>query len=226
MSDSTVKDGLNPTDVASFLRRHPEFLSEYPDIALTLAMPRDQGASTSLAHYQLDVLREQKRELNRRLHELIGNAQDNEQLMIRTHTLAMALLRERTLGDSVRRVVAVLTEDFNTEKVRLVLFRAACDDLPAADWLLLAPGGAAELPAFAEFLKHGEPLCGRLQPEKLDYLFGEQKDQVLSSVLVTVGNVGMLAVGSSDAHRFHPGMGTVFLKLIAETIAAAIARYS
>lgn len=226
MSDSTVKDGLNPTDVASFLRRHPEFLSEYPDIALTLAMPRDQGASTSLAHYQLDVLREQKRELNRRLHELIGNAQDNEQLMIRTHTLAMALLRERTLGDSVRRVVAVLTEDFNTEKVRLVLFRAASDDLPATDWLLLAPGGAAELPAFAEFLKHGEPLCGRLQPEKLDYLFGEQKDQVLSSVLVTVGNVGMLAVGSSDAHRFHPGMGTVFLKLIAETIAAAIARYS
>ncbi|HZW52064.1 MAG TPA: DUF484 family protein [Rudaea sp.] len=36
----------------------------------------------------------------------------------------------------------------------------------------------------------------------------------------------MLAIGSGDAHRFHPGMGTVFLKLIAETIAAAIARYS
>ena len=71
MSETTAREGLNPTDVASFLRRHPEFLSEYPDIALTLAMPRDQGASTSLAHYQLDVLREQKRELNRRLHELI-----------------------------------------------------------------------------------------------------------------------------------------------------------
>lgn len=230
MSETTAREGLNPTDVASFLRRHPEFLSEYPDIALTLAMPRDQGASTSLAHYQLDVLREQKRELNRRLHELIGIAQENEQLMIRTHTLAMALLRERTLGDCVRRVAATLTEDFRTERIRLVLFRAANEDLPAADWLLLAPGGAAELPAFAEFLKRGEPLCGRLQPEKLDYLFGGEKDAVQSSVLMPVGHAGMLAgmlaIGSGDAHRFHPGMGTVFLKLIAETIDAAIARYS
>ena len=64
MSETTAREGLNPTEVASFLRRHPEFLSEYPDIALTLAMPRYQGASTSLAHYQLDVLREQKREFN------------------------------------------------------------------------------------------------------------------------------------------------------------------
>jgi uncharacterized protein YigA (DUF484 family) len=138
----------------------------------------------------------------------------------------MALLRERTLGDCVRRVAATLTEDFNTERIRLVLFRGANEDLPAADWLLLAPGGAAELPAFAEFLKRGEPLCGRLQPEKLDYLFGSEKDAVQSSVLMPVGHVGMLAIGSGDAHRFHPGMGTVFLKLIAETIAAAITRYS
>jgi uncharacterized protein YigA (DUF484 family) len=130
----------------------------------------------------------------------------------------------------VRRVAATLTEDFNTERIRLVLFRAANEDLPAADWLLLAPGGAAELPAFAEFLKRGEPLCGRLQPEKLDYLFGGEKDAVQSSVLMPVGHAGvlagMLAIGSGDAHRFHPGMGTVFQKLIAETIDAAIARYS
>ncbi|MBS0556230.1 MAG: DUF484 family protein [Proteobacteria bacterium] len=226
MSDATVRDELDPTDVASFLRRHPEFLGEYPDIALTLALPRDQGATTSLAGYQLEALREQKRELNRRLHDLIGIAQENEQLMIRTHSLAMALLRERTLGDSVRRVAAALTEDFNTERVRLVLFRAASEELPAADWLLLAPGGVTELPAFAEFLQRGEPLCGRLQPEKIAYLFGAEKDQVQSAVLIAVGEVGMLAIGSADAHRFHPGMGTVFLKLIAETIAAAIARYS
>ena len=193
---------------------------------MALVLPREQGQAASLASYQLDVLREQKRELNRRLHELIGIAQENEQLMIRTHTLAMALLRERTLGDCVRRVAATLTEDFNTERIRLVLFRGANEDLLAADWLLLAPGGAAELPAFAEFLKRGEPLCGRLQPEKLDYLFGSEKDAVQSSVLMPVGHVGMLAIGSGDAHRFHPGMGTVFLKLIAETIAAAIARYS
>jgi uncharacterized protein YigA (DUF484 family) len=36
----------------------------------------------------------------------------------------------------------------------------------------------------------------------------------------------MLAVGSQDANRFHPGMGTVFLKLIAEAVATSVARFA
>lgn len=226
MSETSVKEGLSATEVASYLRRNPEFLSDFPDIAMALMVPRDQGATTSLASYQLDVLRDKNRELGRRLQELIQTATDNEQLMIRVHSLAIALMREKSLADSLRRAIAALTEDFHTELVRLVLFCAGSDDLPAADWLILAPNGAKDLPAFAEFLKRGEPLCGRLQPEKLETLFAEKAGDVRSAVLVTVGNSGMLAVGSSDASRFHPGMGTVFLKLIAEAIAAATARFA
>jgi uncharacterized protein YigA (DUF484 family) len=40
-----------------------------------------------------------------------------------------------------------------------------------------------------------------------------------------LNGAGMLAIGSSDASRFHPGMGTVFVRLIADAIAAAIARF-
>jgi len=226
MSDTAVKDGLNPTEVASFLRRHPEFLSEYPDIALTLMVPRDQGSTTSLASYQLEALRDKNRELSQRLRELIEIAHENEQLMVRVHALTLALMRERTLAGSVRRVIAALREDFGSNQVRLVLFRASRAELPAADWLIFAPDGATQLSAFAEFLKRGEPLCGRLLPEKLEFLFGAQAAEVRSSVLVTVDGVGMLAIGSSDASRFHPGMGTVFVRLIAEAIGAAIARFS
>ena len=225
MSEMSIKDGLNAMEVASYLRRHPEFLGEFPDIALTLVVPREQGASTSLASYQLEVLRDKNRELNRRLHELIEIAHENEQLMVRVHMLTVALMRERTLGDSVRRVVAGLTEDFHTDLVRLVLFRAPGADLPVADWLILAPNGAKDLPAFGEFLRRNEPLCGRLQPEKLDALFGAHAGEARSTVLMPIDGVGMLAVGSGDANRFHPGMGTVFLKLIGEAIAAAVARF-
>ncbi|MDR3387402.1 MAG: DUF484 family protein [Rudaea sp.] len=225
MSEMSVKDGLTAMEVASYLRRHPEFLAEFPDIALTLAMPREQGATTSLASYQLEVLRDKNRELNRRLHELIEIAAENEQLMVRVHSLTVALMREHTLGGSVRRVVAGLTEDFHTDLVRLVLFRNASAELPSADWLILAAGGARELPAFAEFIKRNEPLCGRLQQDKLDALFGAHAGSVLSTVLMPIDGVGMLAIGSHDANRFHPGMGTVFLKLIGEAIAAAVARF-
>jgi len=224
MTEMSLKDGLNAMEIASYLRRHPEFLKDFPDIALALQMPRDQGASTSLASYQLEVLRDKNRDMDRRLHELIEIAAENEQLMVRVHSLTVGLMRERTLADSVRRVAAGLTEDFHTDLVRLVLFRADAD-LPAADWLVAQRDGAKSMPAFAEFLQRNEPLCGRLQPEKLDALFGDKAADVRSAVLVPIDGVGMLAIGSHDATRFHPGMGTVFLKLIAEATAAAIARF-
>jgi uncharacterized protein YigA (DUF484 family) len=225
MADLSVKDGLDAMEVASYLRRHPDFLAEFPDLALALTLPREQGQAASLASYQLDVLRDKNRELNRRLHELIEIAHENQLLMVRVHTLTLALMRATSLPETLNAVVAALTEDFNTDLVRIVLFRGD-GDLPVAEWLLIEPDGARSLPAFGEFLKRGEPLCGRLQQDKLDALFGARVGEVASAVLLPVDAVGMLAVASQDANRFHPGMGTVFLKLIAEAVATAVARFA
>ncbi|WP_018972019.1 DUF484 family protein [Rudaea cellulosilytica] len=228
MNDTAIKDGVTPAEVASYLRRHPAFLHDYPDLALTLLPPREEGKTTSLASYQLDVLRDKNRELGRRLTELVNIANENEQLVQRVHALNLSLMREATLAGSVRRVVAGLREDFSTDFVRLVLLRAD-PELPAADWLIVQPQGVQALPEFAEFFRNGEALCGRLQPEKLDFLFGKHAGDVHSSALHALGErdapLGLLAIGSADANRFHPGMGTMFLKLIAETVAAAIARF-
>jgi uncharacterized protein YigA (DUF484 family) len=225
MADLSVKEGLDAMEVASYLRRHPDFLTEFPDLALALVLPREQGQAASLASYQLDVLRDKNRELNRRLHELIEIAHENQLLMVRVHTLTLALMRSTSLPETLNAVVAALTEDFNTDLVRIVLFRAD-GDLPAAEWLLIEPEGAGAMPVFSEFLKRAEPLCGRLHQDKLDALFGGRVGEVASAVLLPVDGVGMLAVGSQDANRFHPGMGTVFLKLIAEAVAAAVARFA
>ena len=225
MSELSVKDGLDAMEVASYLRRHPNFLKEFPELALTLVLPREQGPAASLASYQLEVLRDKNTEFARRLRELIEIAHENETLMVRVHTLTLALMRANSLADTVTRVVASLTEDFHTDLVRIVLFRTD-PDLPVADWLLVEAGGQAAMPAFGEFVSRGEPLCGRLQQDKLDALFGDRADQVRSSVLLAIGEVGMLAIGSLDPNRFHPGMGTVFLRLIAEAVASAVARYA
>lgn len=224
MTESPTKEGLNPQEVASFLRRHPDFLKSYPDLALALAVPRDSGQATSLASYQLEVLRDQNRDLKRRLHELVEIASENEQLMIRVHSFTLSLMRAASRAETLKRAVACLTEDFSTDLVRVVLFSRS-DDLPAAEWLLTLPRTDADMVAFREFLDRGEPLCGRLQAEKLSFLFSARADGVRSSVLLPLGNQGMLAIGSIDANRFHPGMGTVFLKLMTEGLAAALARF-
>ena len=98
MNETTEK--LSAHEVAAWLRRHPQFLKQFPDLAISLVVPRDDGPAASLASYQLEVLRDKNRELSRRLQELFGNAQDNERLAVRTHQLALALMRQDTAADS------------------------------------------------------------------------------------------------------------------------------
>jgi uncharacterized protein YigA (DUF484 family) len=223
MSD-VVKEGPSALEVASFLRRHPRFLDQFPDLALTLNVPREDGPATSLASYQLEVLRDKNRELNRRLQELFATANENERLTVRTHQLTLALLRARDPGETLRTLVAVLTEDFRTEQVR-VLLHTRDTRLPAAEWIQIVPRDDIALRPFAEFLQAGEPLCGRLQPEKLDLLFGEKVGEAQSAALLPLEGRGMLAIGSADPNRFYPGMGTLFLRLMSEALVAALSRY-
>ena len=222
MTATLLDDVTQARVVAAYLKRHPEFLSDYPDLAAKLTMPREEGAVSSLAIYQLQSLRDKNAELERRLTELIGIAAQNEQLMERVHGLTVALLRANTVEVTVRTVAARLGADFHTEEVRLLLF--GNEVLPRADWLQQIPEGAAGLPEFSEFLSKGEPVSGRLSAEKLERLFGAKADQIRSVAMMRLGDAGILAIGSADADRFQPGMGTLFLKMISATITAALAR--
>ena len=56
MTDTIAKGDITAAEVATFLKRHPDFLREYPELALSLTLPREQGQTTNLASYQLEVL--------------------------------------------------------------------------------------------------------------------------------------------------------------------------
>ncbi len=224
MTDFANRRDLDVLDVAGFLRRHPDFLSEFPDLALTLRLPRHEGASTSLASYQLDVLRDKNRALTRRLQELIGIAQDNEQLVARVHGFTLSLMRAQTPADTLSTVAATLTEDFHTDLVRAVLFRKPEGFAP--EWLRVASRTDAGLAPFSEFLTQDQPLCGRLNDDKLEFLFGADATRAASAALLPIDGHGFLAIASKDQNRFHPGIGTMFLKLMAEAVGAALSRFA
>ncbi|MGN6513374.1 MAG: DUF484 family protein [Lysobacteraceae bacterium] len=220
----TESEKLGAHEVAAWLRRHPQFLRQFPDLALSLVVPREDGPAASLASYQLEVLRDKNRELTRRLHELFGNAQENERLAVRTHQLTLALLRQDNAADTLRAMAASLAEDFQGDLVRIVLF-APVDGLEDADWLQVIGADDARLAPFRDAIAEGEPICGRLNPDKNALLYGARVEEVQSSVLLPLPGVGLLAVGSRDPNRFFPGMGTLFLRMMGEALVAALARY-
>jgi uncharacterized protein len=222
MSDHAEKLGAH--EVATWLRRHPAFLQQFPDLAVTLVVPREQGPAASLASYQLDVLRDKNRELARRLHELFANAQDNERLAVRTHQLTLALLRQTTAAATVQAMVAALAEDFQGDLVRIVLFEPVAG-LDAPEWLQVVAGDDARLAPFRDALTTDEPICGRLHPDKNALLYGARADEVQSSALLPLPGVGLLAVGSVEPNRFFPGMGTLFLRMMGEAFVVGLQRF-
>jgi len=211
-------------EVAAWLHQHPDFLQQFPDLALSLAVPREEGKAASLASYQLDVLREKNRELNRRLHELFAISQDNERLTVRTHQLTLALMRQRDPAGVVRAMAASLTEDFNGDVIGIVLFTPV-PGLADEDWLRIIPRTDPALAAFADVLDGGEPLCGRLHPDKQALLYSARADDIQASALLPLDGLGLIAIGSVDGNRFWPGMGTLFLRMMAAAFAAALRRF-
>lgn len=219
-----TQEKLGAHEVAAFLRRHPRFLQQFPDLAVTLVVPREEGSAASLASYQLEVLRDKNRELSRRLQELFGNAQENERLSVRTHQLTLGLMRQNTAADTLRAMAATLAEDFNGDLVRLVVFKPV-EGLDDTEWLQVIAQDDARLQPFRDCLADGEPLCGRLQPEKHALLYGVRAEEVQSTALLPLPGVGLIAVGSRDANRFFPGMGTLFLRMMGESLATALKRF-
>ena len=215
---------LGAHEVAAWLRRHPAFLQQFPDLALTLVVPREDGPAASLASYQLDVLRDKNRELSRRLQELFANAQQNERLAVRTHQLTLALMKQGSAADTLRAMAAALAEDFQGDLVRIVSFKPV-DGVGEADWLQVIAQDDARLAGFGDILGSGEPLCGRLHPDKNALLYGERADEVQSSALLVLPGTGLVAVGSRDANRFFPGMGTLFLRMMGESLVVGLQRF-
>ena len=142
----------------------------------------------------------------------------------RTHQLTLALLKQNSAADTLRAMAAALAEDFQGDLVRIVSFRPVVG-LDDADWLQVIDQGDKHVDPFRDCLADGEPLCGRLQPDKHALLYGARADEVQSSALLPMPGQGLIAVGSLDPNRFYPGMGTLFLRMMAESLATALRRF-
>ena len=84
------------------------------------------------------------------------------------------------------------------------------------------------LKAFETFLDSDTPRCGQVRDAQRDFLFGEGTNEVGSAALVPLGKkceIGFMAIGSSDANRFHPGMSVDFLTRLGGLVAGALKRF-
>ena len=210
--------------VATYLRKNPEFLGEFPDILETLHLNHSSGVAVSLIERQVEQLRQKNQDLSRRLNRLVHVAAENEELMTRLHQLTLELMLISSLKEFFTHLGNSLLNDFNADILQICLFDKEIASESGEDVKHLRADDQ-EMGLFQSYLDKNHSVCGRLGENRLEFLFGSKARWVQSAVLIPLGEKGkhgMMAIGSSDDARFYPGMGTLFLDLLANVISSSL----
>jgi len=216
--------------IERYLGLNPDFFERHQPLLARMRLPHMRtGSTVSLVERQVEVLREQKTDADRRLAEFVAVARANDQLADRIHRFTRRLLRAPTAVVALASLEALLREDFDAFHSVLLLItssdllrNASCESflrIPAAD--------DANMRSFEALLATGKPRCGQVRDTQRDFLFGPESPSIGSVALVPLGengSLGLLALGSAERERFHPGMSTEFLKRMGELITDALQR--
>jgi hypothetical protein len=210
---------MNADDVARFLRAHPQFFDQHPELLESIYVPHPHGGrAIPLAERQLLGLREKVRLLEGKLGELIQFGEENDAIGEKVQRLALALIAARDFAATAQALYFHLREDFAVPHVALRL------------WGRGVPGGAPEGAPVDEALRDrieslGGPQCGPAAASPFLACFRDAQEHVRSLALVPLGQTrafGLLALGSEDPQRFFAEMGTLYLRRIGELTAGAL----
>jgi uncharacterized protein YigA (DUF484 family) len=216
--------------IERYLSLNPDFFERHQPLLARMRLPHMRtGSTVSLVERQVEVLREQKTDSDRRLAEFIAVARSNDSLAERIHRFTRRLVRAPNSLMALASLEASLREDFDAFHSVQVL-TAPIASLATAEFgpflRKLAPDDA-NIRSFEALLATGKPRCGQVRDTQRDFLFGPESASIGSVALVPLGEngtVGLLALGSAERERFHPGMSTEFLKRMGELITDALNR--
>ncbi len=211
---------MTAEEVAQFFRTHPQFFDQHPELLESIYVPHPYGGrAIPLSERQILSLRDKVKVLEAKLGELLKFGEDNDAISEKVHRLAAGLVAARDFASAAQALQFHLREDFSVPHVALRI------------WGRPLPAGAPEAATVDDELRArvdamGAPLCGPAAGSPFLPWFGDAQEHVRSLALVPLGQtkaIGLLALGSEDAQRFYPEMGTLYLRRIGELTAAALA---
>jgi hypothetical protein len=232
MSTSQVRDDSTPQaedgPIAEYLKRNPDFFVRNEGLLARLRLPHARGSATvSLVERQVEVLRTKNHSLEEKLVEFVKVARANDALAEKIHRFTRLLMAAQTRAAVIGQIEKSLREDFETFHAVLVLFGPVTNDLSADRFVSLVEPGNPNLAGFESLFQSGKPRCGQVRDSQRDFLFGVDGGGIASLALLPLGGktpFGLLALGSTDRDRFHPGMNIDFLGRMGELVADALLR--
>ena len=210
MSDaSTAPEAVTAAIVSDYLRAHPDFFDQHPDVLGDLKLAHVSDGAVSLVERQVALLRERNAELRRRLDGLVARAEQNETLLHATQEVISSLAERSSKDDIARLFCSLVKKSFNVE---LVAFHWCGDN-----------GDSPSNAVASHLLGNKNATSGPLRVHELKALFDEEATEgsaALARLTTRRQESAVIAVGSVDATRYGIGEGTLFLEYLADVISS------
>jgi len=216
---------LSAEQVAGYLRRHPEFLTEHPDLLDVLMVPArsdiaDAGSGVvDLQQAMVVRWRAEAERLRDLCEELIANGRINGAVQSRIHDAVLALLAARSFEHLMERVGTDLPLLLDLDAVYLCVEQSEKHFPPVVlhGVRSLAPGTVENL------MGPARKVCLRGNQAGGAVIFGPAAGVVTSYALLRLAiskttPPAILALGARDPEHFDEGQATELLQFLARSL--------
>ncbi len=210
-------------EVHRYLKENPHFFDQHPDVLQDLVLSHASAPATSLIEKQVAVLRQRNTELRNRLNQLLDNARENDRLFERTKRLVLALIECEDLGDLVDALSFSFDKEFRIPHTRILL--CGDDSLPSANARRIRVDEATS--RLGPHFRAARTQTGYLNEADIAYLFDVDAPRIKSAALAVFGitdPLGLIAIGHPSPSHYESGMGTLFLRHIADVFGSRVVK--
>lgn len=248
---TTDKAEINAAEVAEWLSTRPDFFVAHRALLTKMDLPSDAGTAISLHQYQVRMLREEQKVLNRKLALLVKNVKSNHKINADLLGLAVKFIEHAAtiktpVPQSKQNLAGQNMTGQNLAKQNLPGQNLAGQNM-TEQWLAIITAhfglqnshliALADQPSIKELhrdLAQNRPVCeNNIDKATLERLFASATKAILqtttgikSYAIVPLNKAGVLdsvlILGAKNADRFKPGMGTEFLQQLGALVQATI----
>lgn len=220
--DAPLAALVDAQDVIDYLRAHPSFLDQHPQLLSELSISHETGATVSLVERQVSVLRKENARQKKQFEDLIRHARNNEQLTQKIHALLLSLMNAVGPQAIFACLERGLRADFGADRVDFFIFAesAAVDGSTLAAFVGVASAARA---AFAPVIGARMSACGVLEDPQRSALDSGFKGSAVIMPLIGQGWDGVIVCASNDAKRYSADRGTELLEYLREVATLLIA---
>ncbi len=219
MSKPEGSEVLRPEEVATYLRKNPDFFVKYPDLAKYLEIKSAQKTNViPIKNKQLKKIQQDKNKLETSLEYLLEIAEQNDKLADQIHHITIDLINAVDLENLIMKFHSKLTTEFKVQDSALRLWNIG-KKIPKK-WVSYDPSllsFAEELsgPNFSQILSKQIASSFEFEPGGGSYAY---------CPIRTTKTIGILILFNSDKNHYTRNKDTVYLQRLVELLAHNIWR--